>query len=102
MNVQKPLIFMLKELTGKEDLKIIENEPSGKKSAEKLQPKASARTSALNDTSNSSPGAGTGVLESESKVETNKKSAKEAQGELAIVAVAVAAATPLPSDEEGI
>ena len=97
---------MLKELTGKRDLKLIVNEPpSGKKSAEKLQPKASARTSALNDTSNSSPGAGagTGVLESESKVETNKKSAKEAKGKLS-VSVAVAAATPLPRgvDEEDI
>ena len=91
---------MLKELTGKGDLNIIENEPSGKKSAEKSQPMASARKTALNDTSNSSPGAGTGVLESESKVETNKKSAKEAKR---AVSVAVAAATPLPRvDEEGI
>ncbi len=94
---------MLKELTGKRHLKLIGNEPSGKKLAEKLQPKASASKPTLSDTSNSSPSASDGVLESESKVETNKKSAKEAKGELAIVTVAVAAATPLPRvDEDGI
>lgn len=96
LNFQKPLLFLLKKLTGKRDLELIGNEPSGKKSAEKLQ--GSARKSTLNDSSNSSPD----VLESASKMEMKKKSPNEAKGRPKLD-VSVAAATPLPKiDEEGI
>ena len=96
LNFQKPLLFLLKKLTGKRDLELIGNEPSGKKSTEKLQ--GSARKSTLNDSSNSSPD----VLESASKMEMKKKSPNEAKGRPKLD-VSVAAATPLPKiDEEGI
>ena len=104
LNVKKPLLSLLKKLTGKRDLELIGNEPSGKKSAEKLQlqPTASTRKSAPND-SNSSPGAGDRVLESESKLETNEKSAKETKGKVTSEIVSKAAATRLPRvDEEGL
>eukprot|EP00986_Skeletonema_menzelii_P009831 scaffold4589_cov79-Skeletonema_menzelii.AAC.5 len=104
LNIQKPLLFLLKKLTDKRDLEFIGKEPDGNKSAEKLQPTAIERKSAPNDTSNSSPDADAGVLKSESKskLEMNKKSAKEAKGKFASEVVSVAAATPLPIDEEGI
>jgi hypothetical protein len=91
LNFEKPLLFLLKELTGESDLKFIRNEPSGKKSAEKLQAKSSACKAA-------SPH----VLES--KVKSKKKSPTEVKGKYHKKSdVSVAAAIPLPKiDEEGI
>ncbi len=100
MNIGLPLLFLLKKLTGKRDLELVGNEQPRRNGAEKSQPAESARKSALNDSSNSSPS----KLKSEveSKLDMNKKIPKETQGNYKSD-VSVAAAIPLPSiDEEGI
>ncbi len=91
---------MLKKLTGKRDLELVGSEQSRKKGAEKVQPADSARKSALNDSSNSSPCKLKSEVESNSGM--NKKIPKEAQGNYKSD-VSVAAAIPLPKiDEDGI
>ena len=98
MNIGLPLLFLLKKLTGKRDLELVGNEQSRKKGVEKVQPTESARKSALNDSSNSSPS----KLKSEVESNLDKKIPKEAQGNYKSD-VSVAAAIPLPKiDEHGI
>jgi len=105
LNFEMPLLFLLKKLTGKSDLKLILNEPSGKKSAEKLQT-TSACQAALNDTLKSSPDfIGPDTVRAdvlESKLKSKNKSPTEVKGK-SKSDVSVAAATPLPKiDEEGM
>lgn len=100
MNIQKPLLFLLKKLTGKRDLELVGSEQSRKTDAEKIQPTDSTTKSAPNDSSNSSHS----KLKSEveSNFVMNKKIPKETQVN-DNSDVSVAAAVPLPKvDEEGI
>jgi hypothetical protein len=94
LNFEMPLLFLLKKLTGESDLKLVLNDPSGKKSNEKIQT-TGACTADQDDTSKSSPDTvRADVLES--------KLTPEAENQRKLD-VSVAAATPLPKiDEEGM
>jgi hypothetical protein len=100
LNFEMPLLFLLKKLTGESDLKLVLNDPSGKKSNEKIQT-TGACTADQDDTSKSSPDTvRADVLESKLKLKNESLPEAENQRKLD---VSVAAATPLPKiDEEGM
>ena len=100
LNLHKPIIFLLKKLTGKDDLELVGqvSEQKQKKSNEDVQVLASASTeSGCKSTPNDSPNDNNDVGKTTSKLSTQKKEVKPKSD------ISIAAATPLPKiGKEGI
>ena len=100
LNLHKPIIFLLKKLTGKDDLELVGQVSEQKKSTEDVQVQASASTeSGCKSTSNDSPNDNNDVGKTTSKLIKQKKEVKPKSD----TDISIAAATPLPKiGKEGI